>query len=77
VLQNANTRDMIFDVATLVAVCSERDDAAAGRHHHQRHAVGRRLRAQAADLDEGRRCLRSGDRRHRACLQNRVVDERR
>jgi len=23
VLQNANTRDMIFDVATLVAVCSE------------------------------------------------------
>ena len=71
VLQNANTRDMIFDVADARACLLGSHDAVARRHHHQRHAIGCGLCAEAAGLDEGRRRLRSRRRRHRGVTQQR------
>ena len=63
VVQDANTRDMIFDVATLVAVCSEPFELQPGDIIISRHALGRGPGAQAAAVDARRRCLRGRDRR--------------
>ena len=61
--QSGNTRTMIFGVraprVVLLAVLCD----GAGRHHHHRHAAGRRPRHEAgAEISQGRR---RGDARHR------------
>ena len=45
VVQDGSTADMIFDVPTLIAHVSSRDDAAARRRHPHRHPRGCRSHA--------------------------------
>ena len=56
--QDGNTRDLVFDIPTLVAPHLQRDDAAARRRHPHRHPRGGRPHG-------GRRRGRGLDRRHR------------
>ena len=61
VLQHSNTNDLIFKIPELIAHLSERLHAGAGRCDRHRHALRRRLCAQAAALAEaGRRGCHPG-----------------
>ena len=64
-LQDGSTADMIFGVAELIAYISDGIDARAGRPRPHRHAAGRRLRADAADLPRRRRRGHGRDRGRR------------
>ena len=70
VLQSDNTANMIFPVAETLVDLTPGDDADAGRRDRHRHAVGRRSCAQAAAVDEARRCLRDRHRRRRHSVQS-------
>jgi hypothetical protein len=54
---DGSTKTMIFGVAKLIAYVSAIHDARAGRHHHHRHAAGRRHGAEARALVS----LKAGD----------------
>lgn len=63
--QNANTRDLIFDIPTLIATALSRHDARARRRDRYRHPRGRRHRPQPTSLPKARRHSLGGHFRHR------------
>ena len=65
VMQDGNTRDMIFDIPTIIESLSGGMTLRARRHHQHRNAVRRRLRAHAAGISKSRRQSRRRSRRHR------------
>ena len=64
-VQDSTTAEMVFKVAADHRDRLRGDDVGGWRHHRDRHALGRRPRAQAAALDEGRRHHRGRGRRDR------------
>ena len=61
--QDANTRDLIFDIPTLIETISAGITLRPGRHHRHRHAGRRRHRLHAAEVPEARRPRDDRDRR--------------
>ena len=63
--QDGQTRDMIFDIPTLIETCSRGITLHPGRRHRHRHAVRRRHGPEAAAMAEVGRRGAHRDRRHR------------
>ena len=68
-LQQANTRDLIFDIPAVLGYISAIVPLGTGRHRQHRHTAGRRVGPHTAAVDASGRRGRYRDQRYRAARE--------